>query len=247
MPPLVLQREPTTAGEDTDAGRVLNNFARIEALVNGNLDDDNASVDSPVVVVTTLSGLATRRGKQVRLRAGTSPYEIIGLTWDEEYGKWVSGVQTLTQQNAHFDSGGTLGPIDAADVGGAAGEFPFAWIPNFKVLYDASLRPQLRLSGWLGPDGTNLGGFSRYIIEFREGAEGDTALVALGSVSVAGGKPGLLEEGVREFVFADWQEVAVSAPADTHVLAVPRLEFAAGGPGSCHYDYCEAKLRWVSA
>jgi hypothetical protein len=237
---VTLQREPTSpAGQDTDAGRVLNNFTRIESAVNGNLADDNAAASSPCEVVTSIPA-GTRQGQKLMLRVASSPFEFVELEFDESYDRWVSAPVTIIQQQELFESSVDNQPL--TDV--PAAQFPSCWIPNFKSLYDAGLRPQIRIGGRYGPLSIVQTTKMLFAVSLREVNDGDTTLNTLGHF-----ESGIFTPDQALFLSAFGDVSPLTAPTEAHVLAVPQVEWEVQGTETIpnvRYDQCEGWLRWAS-
>jgi len=124
-----------------------------------------AAASNNITVATTVAGLGAGAGGKVgRLRIGSSPYEFVDLVYDSTYSKWVSAPvrQLVTAASINTAS---------ATYVGSASENPL-WLPNYKALYDAGLRPQLR---WFGTIRNNGGSLGTGGLRIYDAADGDTA------------------------------------------------------------------------
>ncbi len=95
-----------TAGTQITAGLHSANYAALQTLLNGGLDNTNVLAAAGIVgsklqasrVATTVAGLgAAADGALGLIRVGASPYSHMHLIYDATYAKWVSPQFTLFQ------------------------------------------------------------------------------------------------------------------------------------------------------
>lgn len=163
-------------------------------------------------------------GRPSTVRAGASPYEYLQMTYDDVYGKWVSG-----QIWATLAGSGT--PItDWGDVGG--GGFV---IPNFIDLYDADLRPQVFTGGSFAPAGGAT-------LHLRAGIYDTETAGTL--TEIAHGAE--ISTSSSEFKMSGWQDVTFdSAPTQQHAYVYPQTKRVGGTGGPI--SRVSVALRWVSS
>lgn len=193
--------------------------------------------DQVIDVQTTVSALYPAHGKAAALRVGSSPYDLIGLVYDSTIGKWVSPVHHL---NAVVGSATVTSTTYAEFTGGSSF---FSGMSNFKRLYDAGLRPQLKIMATMQASaGTPNGRIGLGINEFTSL---DTATVELGTVEGSAFDSGdfLLSTSFK-WVATDWLSASMNAPTENHVHLAPEGRISSGTltVGTVAYEW-----RWVSA
>lgn len=104
-------------------------------------------------------------GQLYNLRLGTSPYEFVRVIWDATYGKWVSDIVSETSIQSTL-----VVPNNASYVNTVT-----TVIENFKVMYDAGLRPQFTFSANAAAATLRL---APSMSEYIEGGGGSTILTA---------------------------------------------------------------------
>ncbi|HEU5004917.1 MAG TPA: DUF5050 domain-containing protein [Candidatus Saccharimonadales bacterium] len=95
-----------------------------------------------VDVVTTLPTTNLYDGRQVRIRAGSSPYDMLTLTYDATYGKWVSDQQPYTGIITQGTS--YLGNANRSLGSNTAGTFIGLPVVPLRGPTNAGLHPQIR-------------------------------------------------------------------------------------------------------
>lgn len=164
-------------------------------------------------VASTTADLAPVSGAVAQLRLGSTPYDFIGLVYDETYGKWVSPsvplpiprISSITTASATFVQASFDSVVQ-----------PFIF-PYFKRLWDAGLRPQARGSCvHVLNSGSGTGRIGLAIGEFTNG---DTGVNALGTVdSLAAFDFGAISTDTSSRYFtSDWVAASMSAPSESHV------------------------------
>lgn len=210
--------------------------SEIEAVVNGNLDKSNFS---PVtaVPVTSLVGLAVRKGKVAALRVnmnGPANYQTIRFIYDDVLGKWVSAPVLWFHQQADLSVTNT----SYVDVP-ANTEINEAWLTNNASLYNAGVRPQV----WIGAKLTGpAGGTTKVrvrIVEIPAGAGfGNTTYL----------EPGITHNNTTPtYKISDWHTCDIqTVPTDTGGSAIFVVDVAVT-TGTGTVSQLNAYLRWVSA
>lgn len=163
-------------------------------------------------------------GRPSTVRAGASPYEFLQMTYDDVYGKWVSGQiwMTLAESSTPSTSWGTV--TDAGYL-----------IPNFLDLYDASLRPQVFTGGGFAPAGGATLHLRATIFDAETGGGGAT-LANAAEISTSS----------SEFKMSGWQDVTFdSAPTQQHAYVYPQTKRVGGTGGTI--SRVSVALRWVSS
>jgi hypothetical protein len=170
-------------------------------------------------------------GRTVAIRAGSSPYEFIQMTYDGTYGKWVSSqIWSIVEETSGnwTDASWTLAPA-----------FVPIFIPNFKALYDAGLRPQVFVSSKLRI--SSGAGTAEVRGRFYEVSDGDTAENAIASTSSVSNTTGTLT-----YKMSGWTDPTfASPPADTHCYL--RAERQVSGGATANRSDLTLALRWVAS
>jgi len=97
---------------------------------------------SSVQVVTAIADATTFDGAQARVRAGSSPYQFVDLTYDSTYGKWVSApVQVFGAPHFNFTWTNVSGSVVLQHHSG------FIGVDCDAIYDDGGLRPQF-MGGW---------------------------------------------------------------------------------------------------
>lgn len=165
-------------------------------------------------------------GRPCTVRAGSSPYEFVQMTYDDVYGKWVAGQiwTTLAESNIPGTSWATIT---------ANGYL----VPNFLDLYDAGLRPQVFAGGQFDP----VGGATLHL----RAAIYDTETAAGGLTEIAHG--GEISTAATEMrMSGGWQDVTFdSAPTQQHAYIYPQTKRVGGSGGTI--ARAAVALRWVSS
>lgn len=165
-------------------------------------------------------------GRPSTVRAGASPYEFLQMTYDDVYGKWVSGQIWATLA-------GSVTPI--MDWGVASADAGFV-IPNFIDLYDADLRPQVFTGFRAYPAGGAALHLRAGIYDTETGAADLTEIGSGAEISTSS----------SEFKMSGWQDVTFdSAPTQQHAYVYPQTKRVGGTGGSI--SRVSVALRWVSS
>ncbi|MDP8903852.1 MAG: hypothetical protein M3N29_00810 [Chloroflexota bacterium] len=167
----------------------------------------------------------TIHGQTSLLAVGSSPYEFVPLTYDAEYGKWVS---PTVPHAGGGNSGNITQVLPIRLIFG-----PLSGISNAKALYDAGLRPQLRL--WGRPFNDTGGQTTTSVLTvtgFNVGESG-TALGTMCSITGA----------TLTLVASAWEVIPFAITKD--FVSVEYAGSVTGGSGSVS-DFASS-LRWVSA
>jgi hypothetical protein len=171
-------------------------------------------------------------GQPFLLRAGSTPYEFIALTYDATYGKWVSAV-------AHADNMVTANQSTASTtyVAVANGVVMRPFIPGAKALYDAGLRPQFRSACYVENTGVNANNMRVRLYEVNHGDNG---------VTVIGNAAELQNtNSTGQYTVGTWSATTFEAtPAKTHWVIVIEIKTAAG---TATFQMMSIHMRWVSA
>lgn len=198
------------------------------------LGDTNWAAGAPVVVGANVAALApVRGGKTALLRVGATPFDSVALVYDASLTKWVSEAAPAVQQQ---ETDGI--PAGASYLDGESAFFPKHLIPNFKLLYDAGLRPQVFVAALLDNTGANDTFFRAVIKGFADGDDALSAELLTGGEISNNGTTG------RYQVDSGWETMAGSAPTEAHayLIAQTRAETTSGT-----VDDGSIWLRWVSA
>lgn len=167
----------------------------------------------------------TVHGRPCTVRAGATPYEFLQMTYDDVYGKWVSGQiwTTLVDGYTPYTSWFT----------NVSGGF---MIPNFLDLYDADLRPQVFTAGLFAPTGGATLHLRATIYDAETGGLGGTTLATPAEISTAN----------NEHKMSGWQDVTFdSAPTKQHAYVYPETKRVGGTGGTI--SRIAVNLRWVSS
>jgi hypothetical protein len=171
------------------------------------------------------------------LRLGTTPYEFIPLIYDEVYGKWVS---TTLYQAFQVTEPKTTTSTSFNDF--ATSLFPLVVIPNFLSAYNAGLRPQVAMGGYMEIDLVTTSGSStatgECTVALKEFANHDTALnqIATGG-SLLGRTQNTTVGNLLGYEGANWADFSFSAtPAETYCVIVPQARVNVTNPGSGSLD-----------
>ena len=98
--------------------------------------------NSSVQVVTAIGDATAFDGAQARVRAGSSPYQFVDLTYDSTYGKWVSApVQVFGAPHFNFSWNNVSGSVAVQHHTG------FIGVDCDAIYDDGGLRPQF-MGGW---------------------------------------------------------------------------------------------------
>lgn len=154
-------------------------------------------------------------GKRIQLRLGSSPYEMLGLVYDATYGKWVSqeflaSVPSTTSESTTSTSYVNLGSTARL------------LMPHLLTLWNAGLRPQATVLGYLSNSGANTTSVQLGISTQSDGdASGSTEVLFPDpciSNNVAAGK----------WKYSDWVAVLSGTPTKEHGLLIVTMKTSAG-------------------
>lgn len=200
---------------------------------------------------SSINGLGSpTHGAPRMLRLGSSPFEFVQLIYDEVFGKWVStsfiqGFQTVADSDvtatSYTNTDDTL--------------FPPFYVPNFKIIYDAGLRPQCLLSCNLSAHYTSSSGTMRAYaqVALQEFADGDTppasTLIAHGGEVTVDAT--VLGAGVTDYKVSGWTAMTIdAAPTLDHavVKSQQKVSTVSGTPAARHSEMDSASIliRWVA-
>lgn len=178
------------------------------------------------VVATTVAGLgAGVDGKAGLVRAGSTPYDFMALTYDATYGKWVSGTTTIEPTGQ--PSGSTT---SYADVSAPAG-VPLPW----RNLDAAGLKPQFRLTAGFSTNGVNA------VFGALQAYADDTP----GNYNTTQGSQFCVITTATNLGFQDSGWTDLPSPTVKDNLSV-RVQWKQASSGSGTLVYAGIHIRWVS-
>ncbi|MBI4034398.1 hypothetical protein HY380_00700, partial [Candidatus Saccharibacteria bacterium] len=194
-----------TAGDPTcvDGGLYYNsNAVQARACINGAWNNAVGTNTGTTIPTTNLYD-----GRTFRLRAGSTPYDFLDLTYDATYGKWVSAEQSA-ESFSQYDSTYANNTNYVDFLTDADGTNPYVharWLP-WATLDTAGLVPQFR---WIGQ-------------MYNRPAGGSTAYIKLAYRGVNASE----KYGVRAFVEVGGEVTTTAAPAslvtkDTGWVQIP--------------------------
>lgn len=195
----------------------------------------SSDVVGTYTTASTIAGLgAPVHGRPCAIRAGSSPYEFIQVTYDEVYEKWISSNIWHSFMTGLI----TVNVTSYTDL--AATEFGVLYIPNFKDLYDAGLRPQIATAAAITCAN------SAYTVYFRSSlyqiASGDTAygtqLATAGEVSHTGNT-------TETYKFSGWTTPTVTVPTKQHAYFIGQKNASTGSVSNL-LGKLGLGLRWVA-
>lgn len=212
----------------------LNTHVRDELLALG-----------PSTIGTTISGIQTAvgavDGMRARVRAGSTPYDFITLTYDATYAKWVSEPSSYVVKTATVnDTGFTTNTWKQFSTTSDAKLPLLPW----RVLDTAGLRPQLRVTfqGGAGATGTFTDAFLR-----PAAYSGDTS-GTMGYISVWTGSPSTVNNGADELRFGSWTNIDGGYTVKD-LLGIGAFDGKVTGTGTLNINIAQitVSIRWVSA
>lgn len=236
MTRLALEDWPTSpVGQVADSGVINRNNSRIEQILNGGVEDENLGANVPVVVATTIAGLGTTyQGKAGMLRLATTPFEFVRL-WCDGTNKWMGHPIPLLNQRI----GQTYTTPITWQLGNAQ-SFPACFLPNYKAIYDAGLRPDFYVAAKVhGLPGFDFG--SQFRVSIFEVADGDTALA-----SVASSEPVITAISASVYTTGGgWQPAdTISAPSKAHAYALAEVQKDGDPALGLSVEAAAAWMRW---
>lgn len=192
---------------------------------------------NPSIVGSSIANLGAKvDGKTALLRAGSSPYEYIGLIYDATLGKWVSAKEAAAKPASSGNPTTTSTTYALVNT-----DYTRSVIPNYKDLYNAGLRLQV----WLMSDLKNSSGANTSFMALRlnELADGDTAApTQLGSTF--GGEVSIASATATR-KFSGWVDFDPGAPSKQHAEFWLMIKVTAGTGTYNNSDFSEAYYRFV--
>lgn len=203
------------------------------------IDVPRSQVIGAYTTADTVTGLGEAvHGRPCTVRAGSTPYEFVQMTYDDVYGKWVSSENWFSSQiSATFQVTGA-GSDSYTVVAGT--NFPGIILPSFTALYSAGLRPQVFVAANIDLDATPATGFVQAAVyQFNSG---DTSLAVVGT----GGEI-THNSTTATYKASGWSDVTFSpTPSESHAYLRAQAKVSSTSRAA---DFTELSIavRWVSA
>lgn len=215
------------------AGISYSKLSLTTSIVNGDISTTAAIVGSkllPARVATTVAGLGTAADGAIGLiRVGSTPYEHLLLVYDATYAKWVSNTKEWVVDIAPTTTSTTYTGLTAEDI---------HFLPEFKALYDAGLRPQWRLASQQANSGANTQRLS-FVIEGH--GDADSSVTSLLAAADGHSQAHTAGTTAQQYVTA-WLEPSITSPSEAHARVYLTGKTAAG---TATFYYPQLKMRWV--
>lgn len=176
---------------------------------------------SGATVATTVAGLggSPASGAVGYLRAGSSPYETVALVYDGTLGAWVSAVHTGVSEIG--TAGTTTTSALYAEL--TPSDLYRAIVPDYLSLYNAGLRLQALVGGFL----SNSGGGNTTSIRaaMAQVSDADTAIGAV----FATGADHSITGATATYAIGTWETLTIAqAPTKQHGALIFQAKVTAG-------------------
>ena len=217
------------------------NFRGLRNQVNEHREQDTANIDirPGVQVVTLISDAEAYDGAQAMVRAGSSPYQFVNLTYDSTYGKWVSPpVKVFSQERKDIQWTNVYGSVQHQHHGG------FIGFDCDAIYDDGGLRPQF-MGGYTISYSVAAPQVSAVGFELFESNHNDTGVPPHSSISstfMYGEANNHLTWHEKQF---DWVQVTPTGTTDNGWTI--RLMTKVTSAGTGYLWGAGVFMRWVSA
>lgn len=186
-------------------------------------------------MATSVTNLGTTEGRMVTLRAGSSPYEIVNLAYDNTIQHYVSPVvQNATSPNFSMPDTTVLFTAETGTI-----QPPRLVVPNLLSIFNAGLRPQVTFSAVVTAPSNDTVHLRVNMLNANAG-ESYTSVGTSNSISGTGAA-GLL--------FSTWQNHPSFVPNKQHAMFQLEVMINAIPPAESNIFIRNAtlSLRWISA